>query len=320
MTCSLCRRHRAAERLPRGWKARGPTVFCPDCRRRRFRLRFVTMTVAEPVGTGWEEFQIVLEKVWRPALALDLTDGNWELTTFGGRRIVRVFIGDRWWDLRLFDTQWSRGRREAYEAIAGGQAGAGEFTLYRRPAPEGLVRNDRTRDSRPYEVECKTVAWIPRELAEDSPSRALPATPDPKVRNQSVGEVNLARLRRAIRDNRISFPSQVPIFPGCGRPDLQHKLVQLYFVMGWSCASIAARYGLVRQQVRDVLSSWKQRAANTGYLQHIPSEEVIGTSAPAYTPVRDPEAPPDAPLRAIQGEIRKTENGIVRSGETAPEW
>jgi hypothetical protein len=54
----------------------------------------------------------------------------------------------------------------------------------------------------------------------------------------------LDQLREALRANLISFPTPVPTFERHDRADLQWKLVQLYFVLGWSLESIAARYGL----------------------------------------------------------------------------
>lgn len=81
---------------------------------------------------------------------------------------------------------------------------------------------------------------------------------------------SLNELRRKIRQNRVSFPSQVPIFPKHDRPDLQCKAVQLYFLFGWSCNRIGLRFGIQRQRVQQILSTWKRRAIETGYLQEIP--------------------------------------------------
>jgi two-component system KDP operon response regulator KdpE len=77
-------------------------------------------------------------------------------------------------------------------------------------------------------------------------------------------------LREAIRSNRVSFPSQIPTFERHDRPDLQRKLVQLYFVLGWNCETIASRYGLIHQRVRQILTTWKRRALAMGYIQYIP--------------------------------------------------
>jgi hypothetical protein len=102
----------------------------------------------------------------------------------------------------------------------------------------------------------------------------------PQHRKTEGGEVDeqldllsLCHLRAAIRANRVSFPAQVPIFLKHDRPDLQRQMVQLYFILGWSCDAIGNRYGLIRQRVQQILNTWKRRAAQTGYIQHIPATE-----------------------------------------------
>jgi hypothetical protein len=93
----------------------------------------------------------------------------------------------------------------------------------------------------------------------------------PRLENtENIEELTLAELRRKIRRNRASFPSQVPTFPKHDRPDLQRKLVQLYFLFGWSCNRIALRHGILRQRVQQILSTWKRRAIQMGYIQDIP--------------------------------------------------
>jgi len=275
MKCGLCRRYTRVEPLPSGWKRYRSLVFCPECRRQRFRLRFITMTVAEPIRDQWQEFRIALEGMWETCKPLLLMDQAWELTTSNGQHIVRVLVGDQWWALRLNDANWSRGRREAYEKIAAGEAAAGDFLLYPRLTHEALIQNRSSRDLRPYEIECKTVAWLPRERPIDCLFRAQTKLPNARIRNQIIEVIDVADVRRAICANWISFPSQVPTFPRCGPPHLQHKLIQLYFVMGWSCARIAARYQLRESLVRGVLDLWKSRAASAGYLQHIPSADAM---------------------------------------------
>jgi len=103
--------------------------------------------------------------------------------------------------------------------------------------------------------------------------RALP--PVYRVRSrpdntEKIEEFSLNELRRKIRQNRVSFPSQVPTFPKHDRPDLQRTSVQLYFLFGWSCSRIAQRHGLLRQRVQQILSTWKRRAIQMGYIQEIP--------------------------------------------------
>jgi hypothetical protein len=85
-----------------------------------------------------------------------------------------------------------------------------------------------------------------------------------------IERLTIPKLRKAIRTNRISFPSQVPVFQKRDRADLQRKMVQLYFLFGWSCSRIGERYELRRQRVQQILNTWKRRAVQMGYLQSIP--------------------------------------------------
>ena len=91
-----------------------------------------------------------------------------------------------------------------------------------------------------------------------------------QVEANHIEELSLSELRGRIRRNRVSFPSQVPTFEKHDRPDLQRKAVQLYFLFGWSCGRIAQRYGVLRQRIQQVLSTWKRRAIQMGYIQEIP--------------------------------------------------
>jgi len=112
------------------------------------------------------------------------------------------------------------------------------------------------------------------------------ARPNPRRRHAPpLGEIRLDtlridELRIAIRANQVTFPSSVPTFGRHDRADLQWKLAQLYFVLGWDCEGIAAKYGLIHQLVRQILKTWKRRAVETGYIQYIP--------------------PPDGPSSVIQ--------------------
>jgi len=116
-------------------------------------------------------------------------------------------------------------------------------------------------------------------------SRQLRAVPNIEL-------LRLDELRSGIRANRISFPAQVPVFEKHDRPDLQRKLVQLYFVFGWSCTNIAIRYGLLRQRVQQILNTWKRRAAETGYVQHIPPEQDLTAALVVRMPTPGPRPAP----------------------------
>lgn len=84
-----------------------------------------------------------------------------------------------------------------------------------------------------------------------------------------IDRMTLRRLRKAIQENEVSFPAQVPIFPKQSRADIQWKLVELYFVRNWSPGGIAQRYRMTGERVRQVISQWVRRAATLGYLQEV---------------------------------------------------
>jgi hypothetical protein len=280
MTCCFCGRSERRERLRPNWKICGHLASCSECLLKRFRRKSITMAVAEPIGAAWNEFSAALENVCNPSGVVPFADNAWKLTVDGGRRTVHILIGNRWWATSLDDAKWSPGRREAFARMMSGEAAAVEFHFQRRRNHESYTRERPSRDSQLYTIECKTVAWLPRQqqeiiLGPPVVQRIQISRPDSKVRDRNIEEIDISNLSKAVRNNWVSFPSKVPTFPGCGWPDLQHKLIQLYFVMGWSCATIAARYGLARHQVLHFLKAWKWRAANAGYIQHIPVAEVL---------------------------------------------
>jgi hypothetical protein len=82
-------------------------------------------------------------------------------------------------------------------------------------------------------------------------------------------------LRQAVQQNRVTFPAQVTVFDKQSRPDLQHKIVLLYFLHGWTMDAIAKRYGLGRQRMGQILNAWRIRAAREGYLQAIEPEHTL---------------------------------------------
>jgi hypothetical protein len=119
----------------------------------------------------------------------------------------------------------------------------------------------------------------------------------------NIAQMSLRRLRAAIQNEEISFPSQVPMFPCQSRADIQWRLVELYFVQNWSCHELGKRYGVTMERARQLISQWVRRAAVLGYLQEIPSIE-LGPEAssetmalPVASPFLRPELRPE-PLRA----------------------
>lgn len=43
----------------------------------------------------------------------------------------------------------------------------------------------------------------------------------------------------------------------------------LYFIRGWSTREIARRYGLTRERCGQIISDWRVRAVNMGYIQDV---------------------------------------------------
>ena len=80
-------------------------------------------------------------------------------------------------------------------------------------------------------------------------------------------------IRDQIRGHRISFPSQIPVFPRLHRADIQWRIVLLYFVRGWSSARIGERYGITRERVRQILRQWVSRALLQGYMDEVLTEK-----------------------------------------------
>ena len=79
-------------------------------------------------------------------------------------------------------------------------------------------------------------------------------------------------LRRAIRGNMVSFPSQIPNAPKRPAAEMQWRMVLLFFVRGWSAAKIAARFQVPRHRVWTLLNEWSVRAMAQGHIQVIDPE------------------------------------------------
>ena len=78
-------------------------------------------------------------------------------------------------------------------------------------------------------------------------------------------------VREAIHANRIVFPVPVPTFPAQFRPEIQWRLVHLYFIRGWSSRKLAERYGVTSRRIQQSLQQWVTLAVARGYLQEIPA-------------------------------------------------
>jgi hypothetical protein len=109
--------------------------------------------------------------------------------------------------------------------------------------------------------------------------------PNAAVFDKKLLHMRVNELRAAIWKRQVSFPSQIPTFSKHTRPDLQRKLVQLYFVCGWSGPKIRARYDLSAQRFQQILSTWKRRAVELGFIQTIPPDQPY-QFASAHAPIR----------------------------------
>src|SRR4051794_13430658 len=100
----------------------------------------------------------------------------------------------------------------------------------------------------------------------------------PEKDHRSVASPDLEKpwtvraLRRAIRAHLVTFPSQVPVFSRVHRPDIQWRVVLLYFVRGWSSSRIGERYKIGRIRTVQILRQWAERAIQLGYVATIPPE------------------------------------------------
>jgi len=79
-------------------------------------------------------------------------------------------------------------------------------------------------------------------------------------------------LRRAIRENIVSFPSQIPSLPKGSQADMRWRMVLLFFVRGWSVAKIAERFHVPNHRVWTLLNGWSVRAMAQGHVQVIDPE------------------------------------------------
>lgn len=85
----------------------------------------------------------------------------------------------------------------------------------------------------------------------------------------NIEQMRIDNLRAAIRNNQITFPAQTPVLAPA-RTDIHWRVVELYFVRGWSCEQLSRRYSLTRRRIGQLVGEWVDRAATLGYLQEIP--------------------------------------------------
>ncbi len=105
----------------------------------------------------------------------------------------------------------------------------------------------------------------------------------PSVDNIVETSPRINDLRVAIRANKVSFPLPVPSFANQYCCEVQWRLVELYFIHGWSPEKLGLRYKVCPTRVRQSIRNWVRCALTLGYLQVIP-EDGMPTGVEAAIP------------------------------------
>jgi hypothetical protein len=133
-------------------------------------------------------------------------------------------------------------------------------------------------------------------------------------------------VRQALRENLVSFPAQIPIFEKLCRPDLQRHAVLLYFVRGWTMKDLAARFGLARQRMGQILTAWRVRAVKEGYIEAIdadhplfkrtPARSVHSNSVPSAERQSDDAAARQAIVDVLENQLRLCAKALNGNGDS----
>ena len=92
ITCASCPMSRAVKptvkgepRTPTGWKRLGDATYCPQCWRKKYILRAITMPVSSPLDCSWDELRKKLRTIWAQTTAAS----NWMMTELYARDVRR---------------------------------------------------------------------------------------------------------------------------------------------------------------------------------------------------------------------------------------
>jgi len=269
MNCSFCLHSRFPQGAPQSCAGGCSPVACQRCRQKRFRFRRITTRVAEPVGASWQELNDTLDEASTGTSPLLVSDPAQDLVATECEAFVRICVGNHWWSLRLNTGSWVGGRRDAWLKVVSGEAIVTKIAFYRDRTDRSRTPGPLPNSQGPVGLLCRMILWLRSEHWQEEARAKCPVD-----LNHAIELMDINHLRVAIRANRITFPAQIPTFRGSYRPDLQCKVVQLYFLMGWSFPRIADKYRLGRYEARRILNEWKQRAARARYVQHIPAAEL----------------------------------------------
>jgi len=87
MQCQGCQKTTDKTRLPPGWKSVGEQTYCPDCFRKRYKLRSIVLPVSGPLDKeDWPAFREALFASWGQATSLV----NWAVTELAKHDVVRT--------------------------------------------------------------------------------------------------------------------------------------------------------------------------------------------------------------------------------------
>jgi hypothetical protein len=96
-----------------------------------------------------------------------------------------------------------------------------------------------------------------------------------------------AVLREAIQSNVVTFPSQVMWLGSREGGDVGRRIIQLYFISGWSVQRISDRYLISKTGVHRILREWRRRAMAVGFLQGVQSDSEGSGPWPSATAIAD---------------------------------
>ena len=92
ITCAGCSMSRAVKatpkrepRTPTGWKKLGDAAYCPQCWRKKYILRAITIPVSSPLDCSWDELRKALRTMWAQTTAAS----NWMMTELYARDVRR---------------------------------------------------------------------------------------------------------------------------------------------------------------------------------------------------------------------------------------
>lgn len=127
-----------------------------------------------------------------------------------------------------------------------------------------------------------------------------------------ISLISNSALRVAIQRNLVSFPPQIPALMKRPGGDMQERMAQLYFALGWTVRSLGERYGLSKAMVQKLLSEWRIRAIAAGFVQEI-HPEALNALIHIKDEIDAPIPSPGETPRPVAAQLLASENGRAAS-------